>query len=331
VTKIQEERLQRAERKASRNGPALADGDLGPEQTGLLIASFGPTVEVESDTGASYRCALRQNLGLPVVGDRVVWQAAGGTGVVTAITPRRSVLARPDASGEPKPLAANIDQILIVAAPVPRYDIDLIDQYLVAAECTGITPVIVLNKVDLLSGEERTQTDREFSPYAAIGYTLLHASTRANHGLDELVTELRDRTSVFVGQSGVGKSSLVQALMPDEQVRVGALTEGTGLGRHTTSSARLYHLPTGGAVIDSPGVREYQLWDLRRDALAQGFIEFRPLLGQCRFRDCRHESEPGCALSAAASSGEISARRLESFRRIAAEVESRHKPEWQKG
>jgi len=332
VAKIQEERLQRAERKRGHAAEELAESELGPEQTGLLVASFGPTVEVEDAHGTAHRCALRQNLGLPVVGDQVVWHAGrSGTGVVTAITPRRTLLARPDAAGEARPLAANIDQILVVAAPLPSYDTALIDPYLVAAETTGITPVIVLNKSDLLDAATRAQMERDFAPYAAIGYRVLHASTVANHGLDALIEALRGRTSVFVGQSGVGKSSLIKTLLPDAEIRVGALAETTGLGRHTTSSARLYHLPNGGAVIDSPGVREFRLWELPRETIAQGFPEFRPLLDHCRFRDCRHHKEPGCALTNAVEAGTISRERLESYRRIVADVETRRRPEWERG
>lgn len=326
VQKIQEERLRRAERRAA----ALPSGEEafgGPERLGRIVANYGALLEVEDEAGGLHRCASRQNLGLPVVGDEVVWQAGReGLGVVTAIRHRRSVLARPDVSGEMKPLAANVDQILVVAAPLPRYDTDLINQYLVAAEATGIRPVIVLNKIDLLDAE-REQLNADLAPYSAVGYRLIRASTVARHGLDELITELHGRVSVFVGQSGVGKSSLVHALIPEAEIRIGDLTEAAH-GRHTTSAARLYPLDGGGAVIDSPGVRAFRLWAMTREQLAQGFPEFRPFLGQCRFRDCRHEAEPGCALRAAAEENRISQERLASFQRIALDIEQRHRPEW---
>lgn len=333
ISKLQEERLQRAQRKATRFEESVGDSrDLGPERTGMVVANYGPVLDVEGlEDGIVYRCAVRQNLGLPVVGDQVVWQAARDrNGIVVALVPRRTLLARPDPTGELKPLAANIDQILIVAAPLPRYDTGLIDQYLIAAESTAIQPVIVLNKVDLLQGTEMWNVESDFAPYRAIGYQVVQASSVARPGLDELTRLLTGKTSVFVGQSGVGKSSLVKGLLPDAEVRIGELADQTGLGRHTTSTTRLFHLDSGGHIIDSPGVREFRLWEMERTAIAMGFREFHPFLGQCRFRDCRHAGEPGCALEAAVGNGRISAARFASFQRIAAEVGGRQRPEWER-
>lgn len=320
IQKIQEERLQRARRKGI-DLDQIDDEQLGPPRAGLVVTNFGTALEVEGDDGKLYRCRMRQNLELLVPGDRVIWHGIGQSteGVVTALQPRCSLLARPDARGELRPLAANIDQILVVAAPRPAYSTDLIDQYLVAAESTGIIPVIVFNKVDLLQEvQEHGQVERDLARYEAIGYRVLRASTVAQHGLDELIAALQNKVSVFVGQSGVGKSSLVQALLPTESINVGALAKRTGLGRHTTSAARYYRLSCGGAIIDSPGVREFALWHMAAAELAQGFAEFRPFLGSCRFRDCSHRHEPGCALLQALADGAISAERLASFHRMAA-------------
>ncbi len=321
IEKIQAERLQRAQRKTI--DLSQCDGEqLGPEQEGLVIANYGASVDVEADDGVLHRCRLRQNLELLVPGDRVIWQGIGqgDDGVVVALKPRRSLLARPDALGEPRPLAANIDQILVVAAPRPAYSTDLIDQYLVAAESTGITPLIVFNKVDLLTdAAETAQIEADLERYRRIGYRVIRASTVANHGLDEVIDVLRDKSSVFVGQSGVGKSSLVQMLLPQHEIKVGALAERSGLGRHTTSAARYYRLDGDGAIIDSPGVREFSLWHMDAASLAQGFVEFRPFLGTCRFRDCSHRHEPGCALRQAVVDGAVSAERLASFHRMVEE------------
>lgn len=322
VEKIQEERRKRAERKQARAvDEALAAGAaLGEEQEGLVIANYGATLDIESQEGRKVRCQLRQNLPLLVVGDRVVWQAAGEAGVVTALLERRSQLARPDLHGEMKALAANIDQILVVAAPAPIYSPDLINQYLAAAELTGISPLLVFNKIDLIDEQNRNEVDALLSIYRRIGYQVITASTKREHGLDTLITELKGHTSVFVGQSGVGKSSLVQALLPEARISVGELSAQSGLGQHTTSTARLYHLPTGGQIIDSPGVREFRLWPMSRQELARGFVEFLPFLGHCKFRDCTHQHEPGCALLEAVAKGEISPLRLESYQKIAGQL-----------
>jgi len=323
IEKIQEERRQRAERKQTRAVATAGEHHaLGEEQEGLVVANFGASLELETPEGNTLRCQLRQNLPLVVVGDRVVWQRAGEGGVVTALLERRSQLARPDALGELKPVAANLDQILVVAAPAPIYSADLINQYLAAAELTGIAPLLVFNKIDLIDEHNRDAVDTLLATYRDIGYPVLTASTKQQHGLDGLILQLKDKTSVFVGQSGVGKSSLVQRLLPQEAISVGELSAQSGLGQHTTSTARLYHLPSGGHIIDSPGVREFRLWPMSRQALADGFIEFRPYLGQCKFRDCRHEHEPGCALREAVKHGEISARRLASYLKIALQLEA---------
>ncbi len=319
IEKVQQERLQRAQRQAVDLG-GLDQEQLGQAQSGLVVANFGASVEVEDEAGGEpHRCRLRQNLELAVVGDKVVWQPVGqqGDGVVIAVEPRRSLLARPDGRGQLKSLAANIDQIVVVAAPLPAYSTDLIDQYVVAAEHIGIAPLLLFNKIDLLSGpEQRAAVEAVIGNYRRLGYQVIHASTLARHGLDEIIAALQHHTSVFVGQSGVGKSSLVRALLPEVAVKVGSLMEGSGLGRHTTSAARYYRLPGGGAIIDSPGVRDFALWHMASEQLAYGFVEFRPFLGGCRFRDCSHRDEPGCALQAAIARGEISKERLASFQRL---------------
>lgn len=324
IEKVQQERLARAERKAARLGEGLEDATLGPEQAGTLIAHYGAYARVEDEAGSQHRCLIRQNLGPLVTGDRVVWQAArNGDGVVVAVAPRASLLARPDPDGRMKPVAANIDQIFIVVAPRPGIQLALIDRYLLAAETTGITPVILVNKIDLLDAPARAELEQCLEEFHRLGYATLYASTREHHGLDALHARLRGHTSIFVGQSGVGKSSLINALLPAAEARTGELSETTGLGRHTTTTSQLYRLPdddddgdSGGAIIDSPGIREFGLWAISPEQAFDGFPEFRPLRGLCRFRNCRHRQEPGCALQDAAAQGQISPRRLESYHRI---------------
>lgn len=318
IEKIQQERQLRALRKAV-DTDADTGQPLGPEQQGRVIANYGASVDVSTAGGAGIRCRLRQNLELLVPGDDVVWQALDGedSGVITALLPRSSLLARPDAFGNPHPLVANLEQILIVTAPLPHYSTDLVDHYLVAAESSGITPLLVFNKTDLIFNEvEKQAIEEDLQRYRDIGYPVFHTSSTTGEGMDILLTRLQGKTSAFVGQSGVGKSSLISALCPDEEIRIGTLSGHSGLGRHTTSTTRYHVLPGGGAIIDSPGVREFSLWHMKADELIQGFIEFRPLLGQCRFRNCSHRHEPGCALLQAVREGKISAERLDSYQRL---------------
>jgi ribosome biogenesis GTPase len=324
VQKIQEERLRRAERQRERAEASFTEDRLGPEQHGLVVANYGASVAVEDAAGASHRCVLRQNLELAVVGDRVVWQpGSDGGGVVTAVVPRQTTLARPDVSGQLKPVAANVDQVLVVAAPLPLFSAENVDRFVVAAELSGMTPALVFNKADLIGAADRPAMEAALARYRAIGYAVVYTSTRTGLGLDEVRALLGGHTSIFAGQSGVGKSSLVNALLPEAAATVGDLAQVTGLGRHTTTAARLYHLPNGGRVIDSPGVREFRLWTMDPQELAMGFREFGPHLGHCRFRDCRHEGEPGCALLAAVKAGAIAPERVASYKRIAAEMAER--------
>jgi len=323
IEKVREERAQRAARRDALAGESIAGGELGPEREGLVVAHYGTQVEVESAPGCGRRCHLRANLEGLVTGDRVVWCEGDPTGVVVAQLPRNSELSRPDPQGRLRPVAANIDLIVVVIAPFPEPHANLIDRYLVAAETLAIEPVLLLNKTDLLDRQPglRDRMHALLALYPTLGYRLIHtAATARDHG--ELVEVLRNRTSVLVGQSGVGKSSLVNLLVPDAGLRTGELSGDLHKGTHTTTSARLLHLDCGGSLIDSPGIREFGLWHMDREAVAAGFREFRPFLGHCRFRDCRHESEPDCAILAAAATGAISRRRMDSYRHIAAQTEN---------
>ncbi len=297
----------------------LQAGELGEEQQGLVIAHYGSQLDIEPlhEKGALYRCNLRANLPPLVTGDNVIWRAGADlTGVVVAAEDRQSELCRPDSRGQLKAVAANIDYIIQVIAPLPMPHRSLIDRYLVASEAVDIEPVILFNKIDLLNGDNRREFEELLGLYEKIGYRVIHASATGNEGLQEIKELLKDHTSVFVGQSGVGKSSLINALLPGVDIRVGALSEQHNQGVHTTTAAKLFHFPGGGDLIDSPGIREFGLWHIDQATLIDGFREFRPFLGYCRFRDCQHQHEPGCAILQAIEDGDISEQRMNSYRRI---------------
>jgi ribosome biogenesis GTPase len=296
----------------------------GDEQAGTVIAQYGQQVDLLDADGETRRCFLRANLETPVAGDRVIFRAgdsdAGEDGVVVALQPRHSALQRPDKFGALRTIAANIDLVVIVVAPLPEPHANLIDRYLVATEVLGAEALIFLNKCDLLDAPDADALDTLLAPYRALGYTVLRGAAR-----DAVPAALREalsgRDSILVGQSGVGKSTLLNALLPAAEQRIGALSEEVGKGRHTTTTARRFSLPSGGALIDSPGIREFGLWHLDRGSVQEGFREIRALAGECRFRDCRHEGEPGCAVIAAAEDGRIDPQRLASYRRIIASIE----------
>lgn len=299
------------------------------ELSGLVIAHHGQSLEVEDANGAVIICKKRQHLGPIVPGDRVKWQSdpnvqpdAKATGVVAAIEPRTSLLSRPDTRDNLHAVAANVDQLFIIIAPTPAPNLTTIDRYLIAALEQNIDAILVLNKEDLLPNVPQQQKLKELlHTYDQIGVPTLIVSAKKLQHLDLIRAKMTNKTSVFVGQSGVGKSSIIEALVPDVKIRTGEISALTELGKHTTTTTRLYHQADLNAdIIDSPGMREFPLWKIEPLTLAYGFIEFRPFLGECKFRNCIHTNEPGCALINAADNGKISRTRLASYQKIYSEM-----------
>jgi ribosome biogenesis GTPase len=315
IQTILSSRRNRLQRRAA--DQALATTDQCSLHEGRVIIRHGATLGVQDSLGNIFRCLTRQNIGHPVCGDWVIWRQVDETsGVVTALQPRKSVLSRPDYNGQEKPLAANITQLVIVLAPEPEPTGYLLDQYLVTAENRRIPPLIAVNKVDLFEGNAQAVFFKKLAVYQRIGYSIISVSAQLEHGLDELIQRLKNETSILVGQSGVGKSSLINALLPEQATQTGRLSEATGLGKHTTSAATCYTLAQGGELIDSPGVRSFRLANLDPQQLEKGFPEFQPYLGHCRFHNCTHEHEPDCAIRCAVDQGDIDPLRLENFLRL---------------
>jgi ribosome biogenesis GTPase len=305
--------------------PRSTEKNKQTEQPGLVISYFGNSVAVEAADGQVFQCQLRRNQDLPVVGDKVLWQLApSGTGTVSQILPRQSWLARGDNRGQSKPIAANVDCMLIVMSPPPIFSAYLVDRYLIAAELLGIHPILVLNKVDLLDESAKERALELLRPYASVPYPVVLSSVCRQDGLDELMAALTNKTAVLVGPSGVGKSSIIGALGVHE-IKVGEVS-AKGAGRHTTTATRLYHLPNGANLIDSPGVREFNLWPVTTQEVWQGFREFH-LYQDCRFRDCQHLAEPGCAVQAAVAGGNISPDRYASYQMLMKEAAAHKKYE----
>ena len=296
-------------------------------EQGVVLSGTGGVWRVLTTDGAERDVALRgrlkqgESLKL-AVGDLVLIESdvRGTTWAIGEILPRRSQLARraPGGAFGERIIAADIDQVVVVfAAARPEPHPRMLDRFLVIAEGNELAARIVVNKIDLVG--EDTARDR-FGTYERLGYPMHWTSAITGAGLEKLKEALVDRTSVLTGPSGVGKSSLLNSIYPGLDLRVGAISDSVNKGRHTTVGASLHPLPGGGFVVDTPGLREIGLSGLPASSLDSCFPEMRDLIGECRFADCTHESEPGCAVTAALFSGGISAERYESYRKLRSEL-----------
>jgi ribosome biogenesis GTPase len=283
---------------------------------GRVIASHGRHVLVETTPGSRHPCTLFGRRLDAVCGDDVRWvpDQRDGHGIVVERLPRRTALARSDSRGRGETLVANLSRLVVVSAGLPQPDFFVVDRYLAAAEWSGIEALVVLNKSDLA---ESQAARRELEGYAAIGYPTLQCCALTGAGIPALREALRDQLSVLVGQSGVGKSSLANRLLPGLNAETAELSRATVEGRHVTSVATLHRLPEGGALVDSPGVRDFAPALERPAQAAAAFREFREPAAHCRFKDCRHLREPDCGVKEALAAETISPRRYESYRRLA--------------
>jgi len=281
----------------------------------LVVASYGKRYDVEVEDGTQISCVTRGKKSDLACGDRIkIRMTSDNEGVVENILPRTSLLYRSNEYRR-KLLAANVTQIVIVIAASPSFYEDLVNRCLIAAEAAGIQALILLNKSDL---PETAAALQRLTLYRSLGYPVETLS--ALQDASQLRPFLRGHSSVLVGQSGMGKSTLVNALLPDANSRTQEISAVLDSGKHTTTSARLYHLDDESTLIDSPGLQEFGLNHLGSDEMEHAFVEFRPYLGKCRFNNCRHVKEPDCAVLNAIRDGKISQIRLESYQKLLAEL-----------
>ena len=279
-----------------------------------VIATYGRHMLVRSADGRDLRARPAGRRLSIVCGDRVRCESDRKHDelLIVEVLPRRTLLARANLRGESEPIVANISQLVVVVAPLPQPDWFMVDRYLCAATAAGISGAVAVNKSDLTANQIDAA---ELAALTQAGYSHLSCSASTGDGLDALKAVLARGVSVLVGQSGVGKSSLVNALLPDVGIETGLLDREEE-GRHTTTASRSYPLASGGTLIDSPGVRDFAPAIEQLDSQTLGFPEVDQRASKCRFQDCRHMQEPGCAVSGAVEAGELSARRYESYRRL---------------
>jgi ribosome biogenesis GTPase len=278
----------------------------GARIEGTVIAAHGRHYLVApAEGGAMLQCFPRGKKSEVAVGDRVIYeQSSADQGVIVEIGERRNLLYRSD-QFKSKLFAANLDQLLIVLATEPHFSEDLLGRALISAEAHGLEPLIVLNKID---GEAALPLARErLAPYRDLGYTVVELSAKVAPGAvhPQLDARLKERATILLGQSGMGKSTLVNILVPEAEAATREISTALNSGRHTTTFTRLYPLPGGGSLIDSPGFQEFGLHHLSEGQLERAFADFRPFLGKCRFYNCHHLHEPGCAILEAVDDGKI--------------------------
>lgn len=289
---------------------------IGTNGNGVVLASYGRGVLVQADgapDGPYLRCSLKGRKQRVVCGDRIAWiyePSSDGASVET-VEPRRNLIERIDLRGRAEPVAANLDRLAIVAAPEPAADWFLVDRYWAGARLKDIPTSLIVNKSDLGLDAVR----QEIETYRSLGLPCLETTIRSAKGIERLRSDWAGTVTLLVGQSGVGKSSLVNVLAPEAAALTSELTRDAE-GRHTTTTARRYSLGPGTAIVDAPGVRDFAPPASLQRAAERGFIEVHAKSAFCRFNDCRHLEEPGCAVRAAVADGGISARRYESYRRL---------------
>ncbi len=284
--------------------------------TGTIVAAYGKRFQVElSDDQKRISCVTRGKKTDLACGDNVTLKLTDKhEGVIESTLPRKTLLYRSNAF-KSKMLAANVTQIIIVLATQPSFYEALLNRCLIAAEAAGIKALIVLNKCDLADNDDAKQ---KLALYTGLGYQVLALS--ATEDISALRPYLQGEASILVGQSGMGKSTIINALLPDADVRTREVSLVLDSGKHTTTAAHLYHLDPHSQLIDSPGLQEFGLHHLSTDELEHAFIEFRPYLGKCRFNNCKHLQEPDCAIKEAMTTNKVTSERLAIYQMLRTEI-----------
>ena len=318
----------------TRSGTKADDaGDSEPESTwipdgpvfqGTVVSLASAIAWVEDENREVVQCSLptaiaQDQRSRVAVGDRVSFAQRDRDWLVAEVLPRTTCLARPDPLNPrlQRVVAANIDSVVQVASVVrPPLRPALVDRYLVAIQYGGAEPILCVNKVDLLSERQRQQELAPLAPYRELGMEVIECSAVDGRGIEQLRRALKGKTAAFVGHSGVGKSSLVNALAPSIEAATGEVSESRGTGRHTTTRSALYDLGNGIRLIDTPGIREFGLWNLDAEELREYFPDFEPFAPACRFSNCSHSHEPSCAVRQAVEDGELARARYQTYLRI---------------
>ena len=304
--------------------------DESNTQTARVISHHGRQLFAETANLERIKCKIRQNLGDIACGDYVLIQQAQDTtgeaqNVVVAVKERTNLLVKTGFAGAIKPVAANIGQLVVVTALKPKPNPYLIDRYLTAAENLPAKALVIINKIDLINFETKRIIDDLTGLYQSIGYDVISASMKQETGLEEISEALSNTTSILVGLSGVGKSSIVKAILPKEEIKIGETSEATGEGKHTTTVSAFYHLKDNGIIIDSPGVRDFTPISKSIDEISYGFKDVRQFNGGCKFTNCSHRNEPGCAMKQAVADGELDEQRFNNYLRMVDEFNEKDK------
>ncbi len=303
LSQRQKNRIQAAQHEVS---------ESDEHEHGTVVSHQGGQILVELDSGSSIGCKIKSNLGNIVCGDRVAIETTANQGYrVLAILPRDNLLQRIDGFAQVRAVAANISQLFVCLSVSPEPNLFLLDQYLLSAEQQQVEACILLNKIDLL--DDINDPFGLAQIYQSLGYRIVCTSVKSGLGMDQFRSLLQGRISVLSGVSGVGKSSLTKWLLPEEKIKIAQISEINEEGRHTTRASHLYHLPTGGDLIDTPGVRGFNPFVDNERPLAHGFREILEHSTSCKFHNCQHLNEPKCAVIEAVATGKIAASRFQNY------------------